>query len=97
MYNLGKYRFREEKLSIWLNQIIVMKTNKFLRWWSNLPIHGKQLIGLFASEVISVFGLVGVGAFLIVIGGRCILVNQAKSELAVTEVNYGIWFSRTIG
>ena len=67
-----------------------MKTNKFLRWWSNIPIQGKQLIGLFASEVISVFGLVGVGAFLIVIGGRSVLVNQAKSELAVTEINYNI-------
>ncbi|MEO1429282.1 MAG: ATP-binding protein [Cyanobacteria bacterium J06633_8] len=64
--------------------------NTFFGWWSNLPIQGKQLVGLFASEVISVFGLVGVGAFLIVIGGRSVLVNQAKSELAVTEINYNI-------
>ncbi|AFY58093.1 histidine kinase,HAMP domain-containing protein,histidine kinase [Rivularia sp. PCC 7116] len=67
-----------------------MNNNKILRWWFNLSIQGKQLIGLFASEVISVFGLVGVGAFLIVIGGRSVLVNQAKSELAVTEINYNI-------
>ncbi len=67
-----------------------MKNNKILRWWSNLSIWRKQLVGLFASEVISVFGLVGVGAFLIVIGGRSVLVNQAKSELAVTEINYNI-------
>lgn len=64
--------------------------NNILKYWSNLPIQGKQLIGLFASEVISVFGFVGVGAFLIVIGGRSVLVNQAKSELAVTEINYNI-------
>ena len=68
-----------------------MKTNnKIFKWWNNLPIWRKQLIGLFSSEVISVFGLVGVGAFLIVMGGRSVLVNQAKSELAVTEINYNI-------
>ena len=68
-----------------------MKTNnKIFKWWNNLPIWRKQLIGLFSSEVISVFGLVGVGAFLIVMGGRSVLVNQAKSELAVAEINYNI-------
>ncbi|MEL6459481.1 MAG: ATP-binding protein [Cyanobacteria bacterium J06621_15] len=59
-------------------------------WWFNLPIWRKQLIGLFTSEVISVFGLVGVGAFLIIMGGRSVLENQVKSELAVTEINYNI-------
>ncbi|MEM7553375.1 MAG: ATP-binding protein [Cyanobacteria bacterium P01_A01_bin.84] len=61
-----------------------------LRWFYNLPIRRKQLIGLFSSEVISIIGLVGVGAVLIVAGGRSVLVNQAKSELAFTEVNYNI-------
>ena len=65
------------------------KNNIFQRW-SNLPIWRKQLIGLFSSEVISIFGLVGVGAFLIVMGGRSVLINQAKSELAVTEIKYNI-------
>lgn len=68
-----------------------MRNNrKIFTWWSHLPIWRKQLIGLFSSEVISVFGLVGVGAFLIVMGGRSVLVNQAKSELAVTEIKYNI-------
>ena len=68
-----------------------MKTNSNIsRWWCNSSIWRKQLIGLFSSEVISVFGLVGVGAILIVTGGRSVLVNQAKSELAVTEINYKI-------
>lgn len=68
-----------------------MKTNwNINKWWSNLPIWRKQLIGLFSSEIISVFALVGVGAFLIVMGGRSVLVNQAQSEIAVTRINYNI-------
>lgn len=68
-----------------------MNKNHDIRgWWFNLPIWRKQLIGLFTSEIISVFGLVGVGAFLIVMGGRSVLENQAKSELSVTEINYNI-------
>jgi twitching motility protein PilJ len=66
------------------------KRTSFLQWFSNLPIKSKQLTGLFASEIISVFGLVGVGAVLIVVGGRAQLVEQAKSELAVTENNYNL-------
>ena len=68
-----------------------MKKNlNIFKWWFNLPIWRKQLIGLFTSEIISIFGLVGVGAFLIVTGGRSVLENQVKSELAVTEINYNI-------
>ena len=61
-----------------------------LRWFQNLAIQRKQLLGLFTSEVISIVGLVGVGAGLIVAGGRSLLENQAKSELAVAEINYNI-------
>ena len=68
-----------------------MKKNlNIFKWWFNLPIWRKQLIGLFTSEIISIFGFVGVGAFLIVTGGRSVLDNQVKSELAVTEINYNI-------
>ncbi|WP_225938596.1 methyl-accepting chemotaxis protein [Kovacikia minuta] len=56
----------------------------------DLPIRSKQFIALFTSEVISVIGLVGVGAILIVAGGRSQLVQQAKSELVVTGINYNI-------
>ncbi|WP_424103197.1 methyl-accepting chemotaxis protein [Moorena producens] len=62
----------------------------FLKWFYNLPIQGKQLLALFTSEVISVVGLAGVGAFLIVTGGRAQLINQAKSELAVMDIIYNI-------
>ena len=74
-----------------MNQHPYMKNNlNIFKWWFNLPIWRKQLIGLFTSEIISIFGLVGVGAFLIVTGGRSVLENQVKSELAVTEINYNI-------
>lgn len=62
----------------------------FLQWFYDFPIRRKQLVGLFTSEVISIVGLVGVGACLIVMGGRTQLRNQAKSELAVTEIHYNI-------
>ena len=68
-----------------------MKNNRNLcTWWFNLPIWRKQLIGLFTSEVISIFGLVGGGSFLIVIGGRSVLEKQVQSELAITKINYNI-------
>ncbi|MEH1983635.1 MAG: ATP-binding protein [Nostoc sp.] len=60
------------------------------KWFYKLPIRQKQLIALFTSEVISILGLVGTGAILIISSGRSVLVNQAKSELAVTEINYNI-------
>jgi methyl-accepting chemotaxis protein len=56
----------------------------------NMPLRGKQLVGLFTSETVSVVGLVGVGSVLIIAGGRSQLLNQAKSELAVSEIGYNI-------
>lgn len=66
------------------------RSSPLLKTLRNLPIRRKQFLGLMASEAISVIGLVGVGAWLIVAGGRAQLVNQAKSELVVTETNYDI-------
>lgn len=62
----------------------------FLKYLCDLPIQKKQFLGLFSSEIISIIGLAGVGALLIVAGGRSQLTEQAKSELAVTEINYNI-------
>ncbi len=62
----------------------------WLQWFSNLSVGKKQLTGLFASEVISVLGLVGVGSFLIISGGRSQLLNQARAELSVTDIGYNI-------
>ncbi|MGB6017633.1 MAG: GAF domain-containing protein, partial [Nodosilinea sp.] len=63
---------------------------KWIQWFSNLSVRQKQLAGLFASEAISVLGLVGVGSLLIISGGRSQLLNQAKSELAVSDIEYNI-------
>ena len=61
-----------------------------VQWFYNLPVQRKQLVGLFTSEAISIIGLVGVGAWLLVSSGRTQLLNQAKSELAITDVQYNI-------
>jgi len=66
------------------------RQSSFLQWFYNLPVRSKQLTGLFTSEVLSIVGLVGVGAVLIVVGGRTQLRQQAQSELVVTEINYNI-------
>ncbi len=63
---------------------------RLLKSFYNLPIRYKQLLGLFTSEVISVIGLVGIGSYLIITAGRAQLVNQAKSELTVAQINYNI-------
>lgn len=60
------------------------------RWFHKLPIRRKQLLALIASEAISVLGLVGIGALLIVLGGRNQLLAQARSEVAVTGIAYNM-------
>lgn len=61
-----------------------------LRWFHDSPVGRKQLLALVASEAISIIGLVGVGSWLIVQNGRDQLVNQAKSEVAVTDAGYNV-------
>ena len=62
----------------------------FIQRFYNLPISSKQLIALIACELFSIVGL-GVGAtWIITTGLRNQLLNQAKSEVAVTEINYNI-------
>ncbi len=61
-----------------------------IQWFYNLPINRKQLIALIASEVLSVIAL-GLGSkHIIETGLRSQLLNQATSEVAVTEINYNI-------
>lgn len=62
----------------------------FLQWFYNLQIWRKQVVALFTSEVLSVFGLVAISSAFVVTGTRSIMTSQAKSELAVTEINYNI-------
>jgi len=58
------------------------------QWFYNLPVRRKQLTALLVSELIAVVGLVGVASWLIVSSGRNQLVLQAKSEVAVTGLQY---------
>jgi twitching motility protein PilJ len=61
-----------------------------LSWFYNLPIRGKQWAALLTSQALSLLGLAGVGALLLVASGRSQLENQSKSELALTGINYFI-------
>jgi twitching motility protein PilJ len=56
----------------------------------DMPIRNKQLLSLITSETVSVVGLVGIGAILILNNSRQQLVKRAESELAVTAINYNI-------
>ncbi|MEM7554549.1 MAG: HAMP domain-containing protein [Cyanobacteria bacterium P01_A01_bin.84] len=66
-----------KKLSLW---------QKF----SNLPISSKQLIALIASEMVGVLGIGIVGMFLITNKLQSLSLEQAKSEVAVTDIAYNI-------
>ncbi|BAZ14462.1 methyl-accepting chemotaxis protein [Calothrix sp. NIES-4071] len=60
------------------------------QWFSNLSISRKQIIALLASELISIFGITLVSRFLITSNLQAILLEQAKSELAYTDMAYNI-------
>lgn len=56
----------------------------------NLSIGRKQLIALIASELVSIVGISLVGRYLITSNLQTLSLEQAKSELAVTDINYNI-------
>ncbi len=64
------------------------QVSPLVQWFSNLPINRKQIAALVTSEVISVIGIAGMGAFLIWTTGHNQLTNQSKAEVTVTELNY---------
>jgi twitching motility protein PilJ len=62
----------------------------FLQHFYNLPIGRKQLYALIACELVSILG-VGIGATLIITQGlRSQLFQQAKTEVAITDIAYNI-------
>ncbi|GFE69191.1 methyl-accepting chemotaxis protein [Chroococcus sp. FPU101] len=63
---------------------------RWLQRFYDLPIRTKQLATLLPLELLSVLGTVGVGSYLIVNNGQAQLLQQAKSELAVLEINYKV-------
>ncbi len=64
--------------------------NPLLRKFYNLPISRKQLFALIFCQLVSILGI-GVGGTLIITQGlRTQLREQAKSEVAVSDINYNI-------
>ncbi len=59
-------------------------------WFYNLPISRKQWIALLASELVAIMGIGVVGTWTITKGLREQLIEQAKSEVAVADINYNI-------
>ncbi|WP_017652763.1 methyl-accepting chemotaxis protein [Fortiea contorta] len=62
----------------------------FIQRFYNLPISRKQWIALLASELVSILGIGIAGTVIITSGLRNQLVEQAKSEVVVTDINYNI-------
>lgn len=60
-----------------------------LQWFYDLPINRKQLI-FAGTSLASIIGIVSVGSFLSSKGLQEQLLFQARSEVAVTEINYNI-------
>jgi twitching motility protein PilJ len=61
-----------------------------VEWFYNLPIGRKQLLALIACELVPILGL-GIGSTIVLTNSlRSQLLEQAKSEVAVTEINYNI-------
>jgi len=56
----------------------------------NLPISRKQWIALLASEFVSILGIGIAGTLIVTNGLRNQLVEQVKSEVVVTDINYNI-------
>jgi twitching motility protein PilJ len=60
------------------------------QWFYNRRINDKQLIALIVSQLVPILGI-GIGGTLIIAQGlRSQLLEQAKSEVAVTDINYNI-------
>jgi methyl-accepting chemotaxis protein len=60
------------------------------QWFYNLSISRKQLIALIASELLSILGISLVARCLITTNLQTLLLEQAKSELAVTNMAYNV-------
>jgi methyl-accepting chemotaxis protein PixJ len=66
------------------------RRSSLMQAFYNLPIGRKQLLALIACELIPILGF-GVGSTIILTSSlRTQLLEQAKSEVAVTETNYNI-------
>ncbi|MFB2769020.1 methyl-accepting chemotaxis protein [Pelatocladus sp. BLCC-F211] len=62
--------------------------NSMWQWFCNLSISRKQLVALIASEVVSILGISLVARYLISTNLQALSLEQAKSEIAVTDMAY---------
>ncbi|MEM7725762.1 MAG: HAMP domain-containing protein [Cyanobacteria bacterium P01_A01_bin.45] len=76
-YHSDRYDHSGAKLSLWQR-------------FSNLPISNKQLIALVASEMVGILGIGIVGMFLVTNKLQSLSLEQAKSEVGVTDIAYNI-------
>jgi twitching motility protein PilJ len=60
------------------------------KWFANLPIKKKLINTSVLSQLLSIAGITGVGAFLLYTTGQRQIANQAESEVAVTQIGYMI-------
>lgn len=60
------------------------------QWFANLPIKQKLINTSVLSQILSIAGITGVGAFLLYTTGQNQIANQAESEVAVTQIGYMI-------
>jgi twitching motility protein PilJ len=67
----------------------LVKQSLFQRF-TNLPISQKQLIALTASQLIAILGISIVGRTVISNSLQTIALDQAKSDLAIADINYNI-------
>jgi twitching motility protein PilJ len=54
-------------------------------WFSRLPIRQKPLLTLLASEALSILALTGASSLLLLWGGKLLLDQQARTEVAVMQ------------
>ncbi len=90
--NISSLQGSQSRLRIKKSQLVKVEWQKnktsLIQRFYNLPISSKQFIGLITCELVSVVGI-GVGSILIINQGlQTQLLEQAKSELAVTNANY---------
>ncbi len=67
-----------------------IEKKSLLKRFNDLPINRKQFIALIICELVPILGIGIVGTIIITSGLRTQLLEQAKSELAVTDSNYNI-------
>lgn len=93
--NSGAQSHPQPDLPLSIDNIVRRHSLFFIQWFCDLNLGYKQFIALIAAEFVSIVGL-GIGARWIITSGlQTQLLNQAKSEVAVTESNINLKVNQT--